>query len=236
MGFLSKLKLAKSVLAYGWRELRARAHHEQYRRWLHAARVYLGSRATLSGVEGLSFGSDTWIHDGALLVAGALDGRYRLDAPPNGTIRLGERCTVLPGAILAAYGGHIEVGDDVSINPYCVIYGHGNLTIGNNTRIATHAVIVPANHVIDDPHQLIREQGLTCQGIEIGEDVWIGAGVRILDGVQIGDGAVIGAGAVVCKDVPARSVVAGVPAKCIGDRNALPSRQDLPAPGESASS
>ena len=50
-------------------------------------------------------------------------------------------------------------------------------------------------------------------GIEIGRGVWFGDNVTALPGVTIGDGAVVGAGAVVTKDVPARTVVVGVPAK-----------------------
>ncbi len=53
---------------------------------------------------------------------------------------------------------------------------------------------------------------------EVGNDVWIAASVSVLRGVTIGDGAVIGAGAVVTKDVEPYSIVAGVPAKKIGQR------------------
>jgi acetyltransferase-like isoleucine patch superfamily enzyme len=51
--------------------------------------------------------------------------------------------------------------------------------------------------------------------IQIGNDVWIGARAIILDGVSIGNGAIVGAGAVVTKDVPAYTVVGGVPAKVL---------------------
>ncbi|OTO20390.1 acetyltransferase [Enterococcus sp. 3H8_DIV0648] len=54
--------------------------------------------------------------------------------------------------------------------------------------------------------------------IVIGNDVWIGYEATILSGVTIGDGAIIGAKAVVTKDVPAYSVVGGVPAKEIKRR------------------
>lgn len=121
--------------------------------------------------------------------------------------------------MILSYGGDIRIGDDCSFNPYCVIYGHGGLRIGNSVRIAAHTVIVPANHNFDDPHTPIRLQGLTTKGITIGNDVWIGAGVRIMDGVEIGNGCVVAAGSVVTKSVPNGAVVAGVPAKVIRVRN-----------------
>lgn len=136
----------------------------------------------------------------------------------GGSIVIGRKTIVAPFAMLMAYGGKIEIGDFCSVNPFCVLYGHGGLRIGNYVRIATHTVIIPANHVFDDPDTPITYQGLTKLGITIGDEVWIGAGVRILDGVTIGDGAVIGAGSVVTKDVPARTIFAGVPARKIGER------------------
>jgi acetyltransferase-like isoleucine patch superfamily enzyme len=66
--------------------------------------------------------------------------------------------------------------------------------------------------------QLINQQKHTSEPINIGNDVWIGANSTILKGVNIGDGAVIAAGAVVTKDVGAYTIVAGVPARKIGER------------------
>ena len=127
--------------------------------------------------------------------------------------------------MLLAHGGEIVLGENCSVNPFCVLYGHGGLHIGNYVRIATHCVFVPANHVFDDPDMPIARQGQTTEGIRIGDDVWLGAGCRVLDGVVIGQGAVIGAGSVVTKEVPSMTIVAGVPARVIGSRVAKTGRR-----------
>lgn len=142
-----------------------------------------------------------------------------IDIWSGGAIRIGAGSVVHSGVKLRTYpGGQITIGKDCSINPYCVLYGHGGLTLGDGVRVAAHTVMIPANHRFSDALGAIRNQGLDQQGIIIGNDVWIGAGVRILDGVTIGDGCVIAAGAVMNRSTTDRGVYAGVPAKLVKRR------------------
>lgn len=150
---------------------------------------------------------------------GSRIGAYcELSSVSGGALNIGKRCDVGRGALLLTYGGTLQIGDDCSINPYCVIYGHGGLKIGNHVRIATHTVIIPANHSFDRLDIPICRQGLSMQGIVIDDDVWIGANVVITDGVHIGTGAVIGAGSVVTSNVEPHAVYAGVPARILKHR------------------
>jgi acetyltransferase-like isoleucine patch superfamily enzyme len=136
----------------------------------------------------------------------------------------GGRLAAKPGlriseyAVVAPYGGHIEMGENVYLGPHSVIYGHGGLYIGDNVLIAAHVVIVPANHGYGDVDTPIRMQQSTAKGITIGNGSWIGAGARLLDGVTVGKDCIVAAGAVVTTSVPDRSVVAGVPAKIVRNR------------------
>lgn len=137
----------------------------------------------------------------------------------GGSITIGENCELMQGVLIMTYGGTIEIGDRCSVNPYSILYGHGNLKIGNDVLIAAHTIIIPANHNFTDINIPIHSQGLTTKGITIEDDVWIGAGCKILDGVTIGKGAVIAAGAVVNKNVLPYAIVGGVPAKELKKRN-----------------
>lgn len=136
----------------------------------------------------------------------------------GGEISIGEKTELLYGVLLMTYGGKIVIGKNCSINPYTVLYGHGNLIIGDNVLIAGHCLIIPANHVFADLNIPIANQGETRKGITIEDNVWIGSGCRILDGVTIGSGAIVAAGAVVNKDVLPNTIVGGVPAKLIKNR------------------
>ncbi|AFY40837.1 DapH/DapD/GlmU-related protein [Nostoc sp. PCC 7107] len=122
------------------------------------------------------------------------------------------------GVILEAWGGNIIIKDNVFIGPYTVIYGHGGVTIGQDSLIAMHCRILSSNHTIPAHSKQIRSQPDILLTTTIGKDVWLGAGVTVLGGVTIGDGCVVGAGAVVTKDLPPYSIAVGVPAKVIKTR------------------
>jgi acetyltransferase-like isoleucine patch superfamily enzyme len=144
----------------------------------------------------------------------------------GGRIRLSDRVTISDGAILATYGGCIDIDADSYVGPYCVLYGHGGLSIGRDTMIGAHTVILPFNHGFESTEVPMRSQPLTRKGVAIGVDVWIGARCAILDGVRIEQGAVVGAGSVVTRDVGAYCVAVGVPARVVRRRGL--SKQSAP--------
>ena len=84
--------------------------------------------------------------------------------------------------------------------------------------ISPRVSIFAENHDFDNPNIIMKEQGVTKKFVKIEDDCWIAANSIILAGVTIGKGSVIAAGSVVTKDVPAYSVVAGVPAEIIKSR------------------
>lgn len=134
-------------------------------------------------------------------------------------IEIGDRTLICSFAMLRTYGGSIKIGHSSFINSFTILYGHGNLTIGNGCLIGPQVCIVPVNYGFQDRDISLRLQAPSLKGISIEDDVWIGAGATILDGCNIGKGAIIGAGAVVTKSVDPYSIVAGVPAKLISMRD-----------------
>jgi len=139
----------------------------------------------------------------------------KLFAEPGRAIEVGEGCRIAADVFLH---GPLTLGQHVSLNARVTMDGGAKgITIGDNTRIASGTAIYAFNHGMH-PERLVREQPVTSKGVVIGEDVWIGANVSIVDGVRIGDHAVVGMGSVVTKDVPPWSIVAGVPARVVGDR------------------
>lgn len=136
----------------------------------------------------------------------------------GGAIIIGPKAEIMTGALIFTYGGNITIGENCSINPYCVLYGHGGLSIGNNVLIAGGTMIIPSNHTFADRSVPIALQGNEARGIVIEDDVWIGHACSILDGVTIGKGSVIAAGSVVKDNVEPYSVMGGVPARLIRKR------------------
>lgn len=108
-------------------------------------------------------------------------------------------------------GKNITVGKSVFINAGCCFQDQGGITIGDESLIGHQVVLATLNH----EYAVSKRAGMTPAPIHIGKRVWIGAHATVLPGVTIGDGAIVAAGAVVTKDVPAYTIVGGVPARVI---------------------
>jgi acetyltransferase-like isoleucine patch superfamily enzyme len=111
----------------------------------------------------------------------------------------------------ADYGLSITIGHNVFINHGCMFMGHGAITIGDDVMIAPRVNLITTGHPVDPE----TRKSVTVAPVTVGTNVWIGAAATVLPGVTIGRDAVVAAGAVVTRDVPPRSMVAGVPAKVI---------------------
>ncbi len=108
-------------------------------------------------------------------------------------------------------GKNLKIGKRVFFNSGCRFQDQGGITIGDGALIGHNVVLATVNHDLDPAR---RGDNLPAP-IVIGKDVWIGANATVLPGVTVGDGSVIAAGAVVTRDVPANTIVAGVPAHVV---------------------
>lgn len=107
------------------------------------------------------------------------------------------------------YGPGVRFGDDCFLNFGCTLLALGGITIGDGAFIGPHCVLATEYH----PEDPTTRHTLLTKPIVIGRNAWLGANVTVLAGVTIGENAIVAAGAVVSKDVPANTIVGGVPAK-----------------------
>ena len=147
---------------------------------------------------------------------------FRLRATRLRPLQTGKRCIFSPGSRILA-PQHITLEDDVFIGRDVLVStsasGRSPIRIGAGVMLAQRAMIIGGNHEYADRDTHIRLQGEGKQGpIIIEEDAWIGAGAIVLTGVTIGRGAIVSAGAVVTKNIDPFSIVAGVPARKVGER------------------
>jgi acetyltransferase-like isoleucine patch superfamily enzyme len=95
-----------------------------------------------------------------------------------------------------------------------------DIEIGAATIVADWVYVTDFDHITDDVHTPIKDQGIVKSPVRIGPDCWVGVKVTVLRGTRVGRGSVLGANAVVRGDVPAFSVAVGAPARVVRDRRA----------------
>ncbi|MFZ9986462.1 MAG: acyltransferase, partial [Candidatus Nanopelagicales bacterium] len=115
----------------------------------------------------------------------------------EGTMRVGDKCVF---------------GRDNTVN--CFL----DVEFGEGTIVADWVYICDFDHVTDDVHVPIKDQGIVKSPVRIGPDVWIGAKASVLRGASIGRGCVIAAHAVVRGRIPDYAIAGGAPAKVLKDR------------------
>lgn len=203
IGRLAQGVLADSVggLILRWRALRRAS--------------FISPAALLRHPQAISVGHHAQVHRGAIVSAQPPYGHRS----QSGHVAVGDFVIVREYAIVDAHGGKVVLGAGSFVGAHCVLQGQGGLVIGRQTLLGPRVTIVAAMHTWDDPTVPIKFQPERCQGVLVGDDVWVGAGAVILDGVTIGPRAIVGAGAVVRHSVGSGEIVAGVPARVIGRRS-----------------
>lgn len=131
---------------------------------------------------------------------------------------IGKKPTFYPGVWITP-ARNLFVGDNVDFALDVLITTGGGVTIGDRVLIGYRTQILSTNHNIPNHRKPIFGSGHNKKPVVIENDVWIGANCIILPGVTIGEGAVIAAGSVVTKSVLPFTIVAGVPAKAIKQRD-----------------
>ncbi|MEA2144621.1 MAG: hypothetical protein QOG59_208, partial [Solirubrobacteraceae bacterium] len=109
--------------------------------------------------------------------------------------------------------GRIVIGEDSVVGFDVILDGRGHIELGAHVNVSSEVAIWTVQH---DPRA--PDFGVFGAPVRVEDYAWLSFRATVLPGVSIGEGAVVAAGAVVTRDVPAYSIVAGVPARVVGER------------------
>ncbi len=145
----------------------------------------------------------------------------------NQCITIGNNVFFDEGIYLTAWPEHAskETKTELIIGDKCLFGAYNHITCLNKVKIGDNCLTGKWVTITDNSHGSTNYESMCLPPIErpviskgevlIGQNVWIGDKATIIGPVTIGDGAIIAANTVVTKDVPAYSVVGGIPAKVI---------------------
>ena len=172
--------------------------------------TFVGRGVKLIGGGRLVLGRFVTIEDYA-----SVDGYCREPLTIGDRTKIGAYTTISCTSHMSSVGVGLRIGNDCGVSEYSYFGAAGGITIGNDVIMGQYVSFHSQNHVFQDTDRLIREQGVTAQGIKVGNNVWVGAKVTFLDGSEVGDNSVVAAGAVVNGKFGSNVVLAGVPARVI---------------------
>ena len=171
--------------------------------------VVFGVNVTVRHPHKITLGDNVVIDDGCCLDAKGSD---------NMGITLGNEVFIGRNTILSCKNGDIVVDDKANIGFNCEIFSASRVRIGKRVLMAAYTYLVGGDHLYDRVDIPVLEQGRTARGVEVGDNVWLGAHVVVTDGSTIGRDAIVGAGAVVVGEIPEFAIAIGIPAKATRDR------------------
>jgi len=125
------------------------------------------------------------------------------------------------GNSVRCHEGNLRIGDKCVFGKDNTVNCFLDIEFGARTIVADWVYVCDFDHVFADITVPIKDQGIVKTPVRVGPDCWLGVKASVLRGVSIGAGSVVAAHALVNKDVPPLTVVAGVPARVLKDREAL---------------
>jgi acetyltransferase-like isoleucine patch superfamily enzyme len=144
--------------------------------------------------------------------------KYEVVVRSGGRMRIGSWVWIGRNNALRCHEGQLVIGRNTIFGSDDTVNCYGDVYIGPECLFADSVYIVDFDHNYWDPVMSIRSQGIYTAPIRLEGNIWVGTKACILRGVTVGKGSVIGAMSMVNRDVPAYSVVGGIPAKVIGWR------------------
>lgn len=157
-----------------------------------------------------------WYFRGATQVGSGVRVWGKIEAHNWGKMIIGDRVRIISTVArteIVSNGGTLRLDEGVYINYGCSISASEWVHIGPRCTIGTYCIIMDNDFHRLEPER--RQEMPPSKPIVLEENVWLGARVIVLPGVTIGEGSVVGAGSVVTKNIPARSVAVGVPARVV---------------------
>ncbi|HET6963611.1 MAG TPA: acyltransferase [Acidimicrobiales bacterium] len=151
---------------------------------------------------------------------------FSLFIPDHGTLEVGSDVEFRRGFFCEIFGdGRVSIGDGSRFTSYALIQCTSTIDIGKRCMFGQSVLLVDGGHKFRDPTRNILDQGYDLRPVRIGDDAVLMAKTTCF--ADVGEGTVVAANSVVSRDLPARCLAVGAPAKPI---------EFFQAPGESSPS